>query len=227
MRGRSRSPRQKLSSFNISKAVAMFGRYPDKRPAGLYVDETSSFFLNDLMQCWGDGEGLSRDDVLDALYEYKYNERNDYKRFSIEKVACMEDYIITVYARENGYVKTRYGGMPPWRWRKAQNRENKPKHDDDENHHNKDPEPMYPEDEEANDKDPEADYPDDKDPCWVQYEDSRNPGSTWWYYEGPKGKWFMKDGDTKPQLWWDDSGDQDEEHLMHDQGSAEEGYQKV
>ena len=63
MRGRSRSPRQKLSSSNISKAVAMFGRYPDKRPAGLYVDETSSsFFLNDLMQCWGDGEGLSRDD---------------------------------------------------------------------------------------------------------------------------------------------------------------------
>jgi hypothetical protein len=223
--GRSRSPRRYINTRQISKVVAMFGRHPEQRPAGLYVDETSSFFLSDFMQCWANDHGLSRDDVLDALHEHKYNERNDYRRFKISKVPCMDDYIIKVYDRENGHVKTRYdAGMAPWRCRREQNWENKPRHDDDETHHDKDPEPMYPDDEEANDKDPEAEYPDEKDPLWIMYEDSRNPGTTWWYYEGPKGKWFMKDGDTKPQPWWDDSGDFDEEH-HDDQGSAEEGLQ--
>ena len=85
---------------------------------------------------------------------------------------------------------------------------------------------MHPDDEEANDKDPEAEYPDEKDPLWVEYEDSRNPGTMWWYYEGPKGKWFWKDGDTKPQPWRDDSGDFDEEH-HDDQGRAEEDLQML
>ncbi len=147
--GRSRSPRRCINrryiinTRQISKVVAMFGRHPEKRPAGLYVDETSSFYLSDFMQCWANDEGLSRDDVLDALYEHKYNMRNDYKRFKISKVPCEDDYIIKVYARENVHVKTRFeAGMAPWRCRREQNWENKPRHDDDETHHDKDQEPI-------------------------------------------------------------------------------------
>ena len=39
--------------------------------------------LNELMQCWGSDEGLSRYEVLDVLQEHKYNERNGYKRFGM------------------------------------------------------------------------------------------------------------------------------------------------
>ena len=140
----------------------------------------------------------------------------------------MNDYIIKVYDKENGDdVKTRYAaGHAPWRDRRDQNCENKRRHDDDETHYDNDPEPMYHDDEKANDKDPEAEYPDEKDPLWVVYQDSRNPGTKWWYYEGEKGKWFMKDGDTKPQPWWDDSGDSEEGH-HDDQDSAEQGLEML
>ena len=127
----------------------------------------------------------------------------------------MDDYIIKVHSKEDRGTP-RFDGMAPWRYRRGDDWQNKQKHDDDETH-DKDPEPMYPDDEETNDQDPdpmypdggethdqdsEPKYPDEKDPLWVQYEDLHNMGNFWWYYEGPLGKWFMQDGDTKPEQWF-------------------------
>ena len=231
--GRSRSPHRNLSTRRISKAIVTFGRWPKRRPTGLYVDEKGSFMLNELMQCWGSDEGLSRYEVLDALQEHKYNERNGYKRFGILRVPSMDDYVITVYDKEYRDVKSRCGGIAPWKFRRRHDWKHKPKHDDDETH-DKDLQPMYHGDEDTNYKvpepmfpdggetDPEPMYPDEKDPLWVQYEDLHNKGKTWWYYQGPLGKWFMRDDDMKPEPWWDDSCDFEEEHHIN-QHSDEEG----
>uniref|UniRef100_A0A7S4W4Y7 2'-phosphotransferase n=1 Tax=Alexandrium monilatum TaxID=311494 RepID=A0A7S4W4Y7_9DINO len=65
---RSRSPlRATPSSERISRQLAAFGRYPDKRPAGLRVDASGAFLLEDLMRAWGRQEGLKEQDVLDAV----------------------------------------------------------------------------------------------------------------------------------------------------------------
>ena len=167
--------------------------------------------ISDLMKHWGYDRGLSRNEVLDALYANKYNKRNNFKRFTIlpfNMEPSRDDYIIKVHSKEDRGTPR----MPPWISRRQQ------KHYDDETH-DKDPEPMYPYDEETNDQvhpdpmypdggethdqDSEPKYPDEKDPLWVQYEDLNNMGTFWWYYEGPLGKFFMPDGDTKPQKWFE------------------------
>jgi len=33
---------------------------------------------------------------------------------------------------------------------------------------------------------------------WTKYTDD---GALWWYYEGPKGKWWMQNTDERPQPW--------------------------
>ena len=148
------------------------------------------------MYCWGDSHELSAQDVLEALHRNMYNVRNDYRRFSILPVPHFTDYVIQVFPTEA----------------MISNRDNKS--------HDKEPESMHPNDDKTNDQDPEPMYPDDKDPLWQQYEDLNKLGTFWWYYEGPKGKWFMKDDDTIPQPWWDDDGDLGDEQA--DQASLTE-----
>ena len=125
-----------------------------------------------------------------------YNVRNNYRRFNILPVPHFTDYVIQVFPTEA----------------MISNRDNKS--------HDKEPESMHPNDDKTNDQDPEPMYPDDKDPLWQQYEDLNKLGTFWWYYEGPKGKWFMANDDTIPQPWRDDDGDLGDEQA--DQASLTE-----
>ena len=175
------------------------GRWPDRRPAGLHVDKGGSFLLSDLMYCWGDAHGLSTHDVLEAIYQNRYNNRSNYRRFSILQVPHFKDYVIKVFGKEDT------GTQAPWMYR-------------DDKTHDKEPESMHPNDDKTHDQDPE--HPDNKDPLWKKYEDSNKLGTFWWYYEGPKGKWFMREDDTIPQQWWDDDGDLADEQA--DQASLTE-----
>lgn len=68
--GRSRSPNLEV----ISRAIAGFGRYPDKRPRGLAVDRDGTIFLEDLMRCWGNAEGFSEDAVLNAARQHMFHD---------------------------------------------------------------------------------------------------------------------------------------------------------
>eukprot|EP00445_Apocalathium_hangoei_P069805 CAMPEP_0204132160 /NCGR_PEP_ID=MMETSP0361-20130328/14364_1 /ASSEMBLY_ACC=CAM_ASM_000343 /TAXON_ID=268821 /ORGANISM="Scrippsiella Hangoei, Strain SHTV-5" /LENGTH=191 /DNA_ID=CAMNT_0051085021 /DNA_START=68 /DNA_END=640 /DNA_ORIENTATION=+ len=64
---RSRSPRARLDSERISRIVAGFGRYPDKRPIGLRVNTIGAMTLESLMDSWADNKGLSEREVMDAV----------------------------------------------------------------------------------------------------------------------------------------------------------------
>lgn len=79
--GRSRSPNLEI----ISRTLAGFGRYPDKRPRGLSVDRNGTMLLDDLMRCWGHAEGLSKEVVLDAARQHMFqdSQRRD-MRFVID-----------------------------------------------------------------------------------------------------------------------------------------------
>eukprot|EP00928_Gymnodinium_smaydae_P052837 TRINITY_DN36988_c0_g1_i1.p1 TRINITY_DN36988_c0_g1~~TRINITY_DN36988_c0_g1_i1.p1 ORF type:complete len:400 (-),score=64.58 TRINITY_DN36988_c0_g1_i1:88-1287(-) len=82
---RSRSPGG--TGEAISRAVAGFGRYPDKRPPGLRVDATGAFLLGDLMDAWGSQQGYSDQQVLDAIRKnmfYDASNKNGNLRFTID-----------------------------------------------------------------------------------------------------------------------------------------------
>lgn len=66
-RERSRSPREWNLSERISRIVAGFGRYPEKRPPGLEVDARGAISFDNLMDTWGHQKGLKDHEVIDAL----------------------------------------------------------------------------------------------------------------------------------------------------------------
>mmetsp|Transcript_1618 Transcript_1618/g.3350 ORF Transcript_1618/g.3350 Transcript_1618/m.3350 type:complete len:184 (-) Transcript_1618:163-714(-) len=80
-RGCSRSPR--WGSERISRAVVALGRYPDKRPQGLRVNSSNAFLLRNLMEVWGERQGLREEDVLDALREHMFHQDSASLRFAI------------------------------------------------------------------------------------------------------------------------------------------------
>lgn len=84
-RSRSRSPlRQTDNSEWISRTVAGFGRYPDKRPAGLHVDKNGALRLGDLMSTWGLKQGLKEDEVLHAVRAHMFHNGEGMLRFAID-----------------------------------------------------------------------------------------------------------------------------------------------
>eukprot|EP00929_Paragymnodinium_shiwhaense_P086089 TRINITY_DN46589_c0_g1_i1.p1 TRINITY_DN46589_c0_g1~~TRINITY_DN46589_c0_g1_i1.p1 ORF type:complete len:433 (+),score=78.32 TRINITY_DN46589_c0_g1_i1:79-1377(+) len=89
MAARSRSPRDRngVDAEWISRSIATFGRYPERRPRGFSVDTYGSFYLEDLMDCWGDQYGVTEKDVLQAIQLSMFNEDKGGKptlRFGLE-----------------------------------------------------------------------------------------------------------------------------------------------
>jgi len=86
--GRSRSPRAGAdgpwTSNKLSRVMVQFGRYPQKRPAGLYVDDTGGFRLGDFMQFWGSEQGLNEEEVIDAVKANMFHEDGRELRFCID-----------------------------------------------------------------------------------------------------------------------------------------------
>uniref|UniRef100_A0A7S4V3K5 Uncharacterized protein n=1 Tax=Alexandrium monilatum TaxID=311494 RepID=A0A7S4V3K5_9DINO len=70
-------------SERISRSIAIFGRYPNKRPSGLRVDDEGCFGLKDLMRTWGDKEGLTEETILSAVRENMFHEEGGALRFAI------------------------------------------------------------------------------------------------------------------------------------------------
>lgn len=70
----------------ISRKLVSFGRYKDGRPRGLRVESDSTFLLEDLMDEWGYDEGLSKDDVMQAVRHHMFhgNDPSSTLRFAIE-----------------------------------------------------------------------------------------------------------------------------------------------
>lgn len=115
---RSRSPRG-AKSQSISRAVVGFGRYPDKRPRGLVVDSSGAFQLSALMSAWGDRQGYTQQEVLDAIRENMFHEGTDRGgslRFTID---AGDDGEITIR------VNQRRGGAKSWNANDSQTRGSK------------------------------------------------------------------------------------------------------
>jgi len=70
-RCRSRSPA--VSSLKISKVVASFGRYPDRRPHGLRVCLDGTIRVQDIVDCWGASRGVSRQQIVTAVQEHMFH----------------------------------------------------------------------------------------------------------------------------------------------------------
>eukprot|EP00913_Durusdinium_trenchii_P020312 g19083.t1 len=70
---RSRSP-SSADSLQISKTIAGFGRYPQKRPRGLPVDTLGCMKLDDIMRCWGFAQGLEEKDIMHAVRQHMFRE---------------------------------------------------------------------------------------------------------------------------------------------------------
>lgn len=73
------------ASEQISRAVANFGRYPDKRPKGLEVDEEGAMTIKNLMDTWASKQGYSTQDVLDAVKEHMFHDGGCDLRFAIDQ----------------------------------------------------------------------------------------------------------------------------------------------
>eukprot|EP00811_Abedinium_folium_P018362 NODE_2728_length_2157_cov_4.667488.p1 GENE.NODE_2728_length_2157_cov_4.667488~~NODE_2728_length_2157_cov_4.667488.p1 ORF type:complete len:507 (+),score=99.29 NODE_2728_length_2157_cov_4.667488:247-1767(+) len=101
---RSRSPGRsgRPNSAWISRTICSFGRYPDKRPAGLQVDATGEFCLHNLMSVWGWAQGLTDDMVLEAVHNNMFHD-NDSKamRFGINNSA-KGDVLVRVMPSRRG-----------------------------------------------------------------------------------------------------------------------------
>ena len=70
-----------LTSFQISKQIALFGRYPDLRPRGLLTDTEDRISLNSLMTTWGVSKGLSTIQIREALQQHAASRKR--QRFTI------------------------------------------------------------------------------------------------------------------------------------------------
>lgn len=59
--------------MKISKVVASFGRYPDRRPPGLRVCPDGAIRVQDIVDSWGAGRGISRQQLVTALQEHMFH----------------------------------------------------------------------------------------------------------------------------------------------------------
>jgi len=82
----------------ISRQIASLGRYAEKRPSGLHVDARGTLHLKNLMQAWGELQGLTEKEVIDAVWAHRSYEEGGDQRFTIDKVAG-GDYSICVHKR--------------------------------------------------------------------------------------------------------------------------------
>jgi len=72
---RSRSP--KRGTEWISRTVAGFGRYPERRPPGLRVDVSGGMRLDSLVSVWGRHHGLTEQKLLDAIKAHMFHEADE------------------------------------------------------------------------------------------------------------------------------------------------------
>jgi hypothetical protein len=72
---RSRSP--KRGTEWISRVVAGFGRYPERRPPGLRVDVNGGMRLDSLVSVWGREHGLTEKKLLDAIKTHLFHEPDE------------------------------------------------------------------------------------------------------------------------------------------------------
>jgi hypothetical protein len=106
MRGEDRSRSPGRWGEWISRQIAGFGRYPDKRPNGLNVDSNGEMQMSSLMDAWGRKQGLSEKDITEAIEKHTYHERGDLRRFTLETDDSGEA-VITVHQKRGGW-----GGRP-------------------------------------------------------------------------------------------------------------------
>mmetsp|Transcript_13368 Transcript_13368/g.25240 ORF Transcript_13368/g.25240 Transcript_13368/m.25240 type:complete len:425 (-) Transcript_13368:58-1332(-) len=109
---RERSPRGAKNSGWISRAIAGFGRYKEKRPAGLQIDSRGALKLDSLYEAWGWDQGLTKEDVLRAVSDNLYfdSHKKDEKRFEILTDSKGVVSILVHQRRGN-----RNGGQAPWK----------------------------------------------------------------------------------------------------------------
>mmetsp|Transcript_126608 Transcript_126608/g.369961 ORF Transcript_126608/g.369961 Transcript_126608/m.369961 type:complete len:451 (+) Transcript_126608:98-1450(+) len=122
---RSRSPlRQTPFSERISRQIAAFGRYPDRRPQGLHVDGNGALRLEDLMRVWGRRENLKECDVLDAVRRHMFHDSGgggSALRFAIDTDASGR-IIIRVMPKKPTSEHVAHTQPPPGREREAASR---------------------------------------------------------------------------------------------------------
>eukprot|EP00405_Crypthecodinium_cohnii_P038629 CAMPEP_0206541860 /NCGR_PEP_ID=MMETSP0325_2-20121206/9851_1 /ASSEMBLY_ACC=CAM_ASM_000347 /TAXON_ID=2866 /ORGANISM="Crypthecodinium cohnii, Strain Seligo" /LENGTH=532 /DNA_ID=CAMNT_0054039853 /DNA_START=209 /DNA_END=1804 /DNA_ORIENTATION=- len=80
----------------ISKQVASFSRYEEKRPYGLDADGTHGIRLKSLIQTWGNKKNVTEDDVLESMERFKFHENTSFLRFSLTDIG-KGDWIIRVH----------------------------------------------------------------------------------------------------------------------------------
>ena len=85
-----------LTSLQISKQIAMFGRYPHKRPFGMLADLDGRLSLHNLMSTWGTLQGLSWDYVKAVLQQHGTSNKG--QRFTT--TAVHDDIMIEVSRSE-------------------------------------------------------------------------------------------------------------------------------
>lgn len=72
---RSRSPAaRRWKGEDISREIARLGRYPERRPKGLFVDSQRGMLLSELVELWGAPRGLGRAEIMNAVREHTWHE---------------------------------------------------------------------------------------------------------------------------------------------------------
>ena len=92
-----------LSSFQISKQIVSFGRYPDTRPRGLLTDTEGRISLHSLMATWGTPQGLNTTQVQEVLQQHALSRKG--QRFTT--TAIHNDIMITVSQPSTPHNTTR------------------------------------------------------------------------------------------------------------------------
>ena len=92
-----------LSSFQISKQIVSFGRYPDTRPRGLLTDAEGRISLHSLMATWGTPQGLNTAQVQAVLQQHALSRKG--QRFTT--TAIHNDTMITVSQHSTPHNATR------------------------------------------------------------------------------------------------------------------------
>mmetsp|Transcript_64507 Transcript_64507/g.151131 ORF Transcript_64507/g.151131 Transcript_64507/m.151131 type:complete len:213 (-) Transcript_64507:66-704(-) len=73
-RGRSRSPVAGLNTRRISSALCGMVRYEKNRPQGLEVED-GKFSLDNLMEVWGERQGLTHQLIIDAVQAHMFQDQ--------------------------------------------------------------------------------------------------------------------------------------------------------
>jgi len=92
----------------ISRQVATFGRYPQKRPVGLSVDKNGCFRLSALMSTWGGKQGVTKDVVVAALQKNRFHDRSVSLRFAMLHEPA-GDMSISVHRARDGVTEAKLG----------------------------------------------------------------------------------------------------------------------